>query len=159
LASAFANNATAGQARVRPLFEEGEIVAAIGAELIAVKAALDRLSGKTAWQRWLKDHVHYSLETAQNECGTVRRKKRKRFRFFRFTDASGDRVFPAEHRGGSVSFGLRHDEPMYASYEPVHSEAVKEEVVCGDVYSYRPPPKPPFPPSYPFESHLATLPS
>jgi hypothetical protein len=50
----------------------GEIIAAIGAELIAVKAALDRLSGKTAWQRWLKDHVHYSLETAQNYMSVAR---------------------------------------------------------------------------------------
>jgi hypothetical protein len=50
----------------------GEIVAAIGAELIAVKAALDRLSSKTAWQRWLKDHVHYSLETAQNYMSVAR---------------------------------------------------------------------------------------
>jgi predicted nucleic acid-binding protein len=32
---------------------------AIGAELVAVKEALDRLSDKTAWLRWLKEHVHY----------------------------------------------------------------------------------------------------
>jgi hypothetical protein len=50
----------------------GEIVAAIGAELIAVKAALDRLSGKTAWQRWLKDHVHYTIKTAQNYMSVAR---------------------------------------------------------------------------------------
>ncbi len=50
----------------------GEIIAAIGAELIAVKAALDRLSSKTAWQRWLKDHVHYSIKTAQNYMSVAR---------------------------------------------------------------------------------------
>jgi len=44
----------------------GRIVAEIGAELIATKAALDKTADKTAWQRWLKDHVHYSVETAQN---------------------------------------------------------------------------------------------
>jgi hypothetical protein len=44
----------------------GAIIAAIGAELIAVKEALDKLSGKTAWLRWLKDHVHYSTDTAEN---------------------------------------------------------------------------------------------
>ena len=44
----------------------GSIIAAIGAELIAVKEALDRLSDKTAWLRWLKDHVHYSADTAEN---------------------------------------------------------------------------------------------
>jgi hypothetical protein len=43
----------------------GGIIAAIGAELIAVKAALDKLSGKTAWLRWLKGHVHYSVKTAE----------------------------------------------------------------------------------------------
>ena len=32
----------------------GSIIAAIGAELVAVKEALDRLSDKTAWLRWLK---------------------------------------------------------------------------------------------------------
>jgi Protein of unknown function (DUF3102) len=50
----------------------GEIIAAIGAELIAVKAALDRLSGKTAWLRWLKQHVHYSADTAQNYMRVAR---------------------------------------------------------------------------------------
>jgi hypothetical protein len=62
----------------------GEIVAAIGAELIAVKAALDRLSGKTAWQRWLKDHVHYSVKTAQNYMSVARfaEKNESAFVFF-----------------------------------------------------------------------------
>jgi hypothetical protein len=50
----------------------GEIIAAIGAELIAVKEALDRLSGKTAWQRWLKGHVRYSVDTAQNYMRVAR---------------------------------------------------------------------------------------
>lgn len=50
----------------------GRIVAAIGAELIAVKAALDKTSDKTAWQRWLKDHVHYSVKTAQNYMSVAR---------------------------------------------------------------------------------------
>ena len=43
----------------------GGIIAAIGAELIAVKEALDKLSAKTAWLRWLKNHVHYSADTAE----------------------------------------------------------------------------------------------
>lgn len=38
----------------------GEIIDAIGAELIAAKEALDKTPDKTAWQRWLKGHVHYS---------------------------------------------------------------------------------------------------
>ena len=50
----------------------GSIIAAIGAELIAVKEALDRLSDKTAWLRWLKDHVHYSADTAQNYMRVAR---------------------------------------------------------------------------------------
>ena len=37
--------------------ELGRIVAEIGAELIAVKEALDKTSDKTAWLRWLKNHV------------------------------------------------------------------------------------------------------
>ena len=63
--------------------EMGRIVAEIGAELIAAKEALDKTPDKTAWQRWLKDHVHYSAETAQNYMSVARfAKKRKRFRFF-----------------------------------------------------------------------------
>jgi hypothetical protein len=50
----------------------GSIIAAIGAELIAVKEALDKTPEKTAWQRWLKDHVHYSIETAQNYMSVAR---------------------------------------------------------------------------------------
>jgi hypothetical protein len=44
----------------------GEIIAAIGAELIAVREALDKLAAKTAWLRWLKQHVHYSVRSAEN---------------------------------------------------------------------------------------------
>src|SRR5512137_1809929 len=50
----------------------GSIIAAIGAELIAVKEALDRLSDKTAWLRWLKQHVHYSVATAENYMRVAR---------------------------------------------------------------------------------------
>lgn len=50
----------------------GRIVAEIGAELIAVKAALDTTPDKTAWQRWLKEHVHYSVKTAQNYMSVAR---------------------------------------------------------------------------------------
>ena len=50
----------------------GSIIAAIGAELIAVKEALDRLSDRTAWLRWLKEHVHYSAKTAQNYMSVAR---------------------------------------------------------------------------------------
>ena len=50
----------------------GSIIAAIGAELVAVKEALDRLSDKTAWLRWLKDHVHYSADTAERYIQVAR---------------------------------------------------------------------------------------
>ena len=50
----------------------GSVIAAIGAELLAVKEALDKLSDKTAWLRWLKTHVHYSIETAQNYMSVAR---------------------------------------------------------------------------------------
>jgi hypothetical protein len=50
----------------------GRIIAAIGAELIAVKEALDRRAGKTAWMKWLKDHVHYSADTAENYMRVAR---------------------------------------------------------------------------------------
>ncbi len=50
----------------------GRIVAEIGAELIAAKEALDKTTDKTAWQRWLKDHVHYSIKTAQNYMSVAR---------------------------------------------------------------------------------------
>jgi len=39
---------------------------------------------RTAWQRWLKGHVHYSIKTSQDYLSVARfaGKKRKRFRFF-----------------------------------------------------------------------------
>jgi hypothetical protein len=61
----------------------GSIIAAIGAELVAVKEALDRLSDKTAWLRWLKGHVHYSAKTAQNYMSVARfAEKTKALSFF-----------------------------------------------------------------------------
>jgi hypothetical protein len=61
----------------------GRIVSEIGAELIAVKEALDKLPGKTAWLRWLKNHVHYSAKTAQNYMSVARfAKKTKALSFF-----------------------------------------------------------------------------
>ena len=61
----------------------GGVIAAIGAELIAVKEALDKLSDKTAWLRWLKTHVHYSAKTAQNYMAVARLgEKTKTFSFF-----------------------------------------------------------------------------
>ena len=54
----------------------GSIIAAIGAELLAVKEALDRTPAKTAWLRWLKQHVHYSVATAEN-CMRVGRFAKK----------------------------------------------------------------------------------
>jgi hypothetical protein len=50
----------------------GQIVAEIGAELIAVKEALDKTPDKTAWLRWLKEHVHYSAKTAERYMQVAR---------------------------------------------------------------------------------------
>jgi len=50
----------------------GRIVAEIGAELIAVKDALDQTADKSAWLRWLKEHVHYSVATAENYMRVAR---------------------------------------------------------------------------------------
>ncbi|MEK7994560.1 MAG: DUF3102 domain-containing protein [Planctomycetota bacterium] len=61
----------------------GSVIAAIGAELMAVKEALDKLSDKTAWLRWLKTHVHYSAKTAQNYMAVARLgEKTKALSFF-----------------------------------------------------------------------------
>jgi hypothetical protein len=61
----------------------GRIVVEIGTELIAVKEALDKTTEKTAWLRWLKEHVHYSVKTAQNYMSVARwAKKTKAFSFF-----------------------------------------------------------------------------
>ena len=54
----------------------GQIIAAIGAELIAVKEALDRLSNRTAWLQWLKQHVHYSAKTAERYMQVARFSKK-----------------------------------------------------------------------------------
>jgi hypothetical protein len=56
----------------------GRIIAEIGAELVAVKEALDRLSDKTAWLRWLKEHVHYSADTAQRYMRVARFSQKNR---------------------------------------------------------------------------------
>ena len=64
----------------------GQVVAGIGAELIAVKEALDKTPDRTAWLRWLKDHVHYSADTAQNYMRVAR--------------------FAEKNRNVSVFFGL-----------------------------------------------------
>ena len=56
----------------------GRIVAEIGAELIAAKEALDKLFDKTAWLRWLKDHVHYSADTAQRYMRVARFSEKNR---------------------------------------------------------------------------------
>ena len=56
----------------------GRIIAAIGAELIAVKEALDKLPDRTVWLRWLKAHVHYSADTAQNYMRVARFSEKNR---------------------------------------------------------------------------------
>ena len=67
----------------------GRIVAEIGAELIAVKGALDQTTDKSAWLRWLKDHVHYSIRTAQDYMSVARfAKKTQTFAFFSGMDPS-----------------------------------------------------------------------
>lgn len=67
----------------------GQIVAEIGAELIAVKEALDKLSAKIAWLQWLKDHVHYSADTAQNYMRVARfAEKNRNVSFFFELDPS-----------------------------------------------------------------------
>ena len=61
----------------------GPVIAAIGAELIAVKEALDKTPDKTAWLRWLKNHVHYTDRTARNYMEVARlAKNRKTFSDF-----------------------------------------------------------------------------
>ena len=50
----------------------GQIIAAIGAELIAVKEALDKTRDKATWLRWLKNHVHYSVDTAERYMQVAR---------------------------------------------------------------------------------------
>ena len=50
---------------------------------MAVKEALDLLSDKTAWLRWLREHVHYSADTAQNYMRVARfAEKTEALRFF-----------------------------------------------------------------------------
>jgi hypothetical protein len=43
-----------------------DVVADIGDELAATKAALDRSADKTAWLRWLRDHVQFVAQSAEN---------------------------------------------------------------------------------------------
>lgn len=64
--------------------EMANIIADIGDELIAVKEELDRGRDKTAWLRWLGDHVHYTPRTAQNyiKMADFRTKNTKTFSHF-----------------------------------------------------------------------------
>ncbi len=52
------------------------ILADLGAELIAAKAALDRTSDKTAWLRWLSGHVKFSIPSAENYMRLARLRKK-----------------------------------------------------------------------------------
>ena len=67
----------------RSRLNSGGSSATIDAKLIGVKKALDRRSDKTAWLRWLKDRVHNSADTAQNDMRDARfaEKQPKRFGF------------------------------------------------------------------------------
>jgi hypothetical protein len=70
---------------------------------------LDKTPEKTAWQRWLKDHVDYSIETTQNHMSVARlaKKNRKRLRFF----STWIRPFPKEPRTVTAA-------PFVASADP-----------------------------------------
>lgn len=63
----------------------GKLIADNGDYLIAVKEALDRATppDKTAWQRWLKDHIQYSQVTARRYMRLARLRK-KTFNVERF---------------------------------------------------------------------------
>jgi hypothetical protein len=60
------------------------VVADIGDELIATKAALDRGSDKTAWLRWLSGHINVAARSAQNymKIARLRGKYASAFSFF-----------------------------------------------------------------------------
>ncbi len=83
----------------------GGIIAAIGAELIAVKEALDRLSDKTAWLRWLKDHVHDSADTAQRYMRVARfsQKNRNAAVFFDLDPSVVYAALHARHAGAGAA--------------------------------------------------------
>jgi hypothetical protein len=57
---------------------------------MAVKKSLYQLFHKTAWLRWLKNHVHYSADTAQNYMRIARfgEKNENVFVFFFSLDSS-----------------------------------------------------------------------
>jgi len=40
--------------------------------MIPAKEALDKTPERTAWQRWLKEPVHYSIKMAQNYMSGAR---------------------------------------------------------------------------------------
>lgn len=54
----------------------GRIVAGIGDELIATKIALDRTPDKTAWLRWLSQHVKLGAQSAENYMRVSRLRKK-----------------------------------------------------------------------------------
>jgi hypothetical protein len=61
-----------------------DVVADIGDELVATKAALDRTSDKTAWLRWLRDHVQFVAKSAQNYMRVSRLRKINESAFAKF---------------------------------------------------------------------------
>lgn len=76
-----------GKAKLR---EMANIIADIGDELIAVKEELDRGPDKTAWMKWLKEHVHYTYRTAVNYINVAKMRKEnvKTFSHFLAMDSS-----------------------------------------------------------------------
>jgi hypothetical protein len=65
-----------------------DIVADIGDELVATKAALDRTADKTAWLRWLRDHVQFVVQSADNYMRVSRLRKKIPSAFQKFARLS-----------------------------------------------------------------------
>lgn len=61
-----------------------DVVADIGDELVATKAALDRSADKTAWLRWLRDHARFAVQSAENYMRVSRLRKKITSAFEKF---------------------------------------------------------------------------
>jgi hypothetical protein len=61
-----------------------DVVADIGDELVATKAALDRTADKTAWLRWLRDHAQFAAQSAENYMRVSRLREKIKSAFEKF---------------------------------------------------------------------------
>jgi len=126
----------------------GQVSAAIGAELIAVKEALDKTPDKTAWLRWLKSHVHYTDRTARNYMDVARLAKNRKT-FSDFSDLEPSVLYRIAALPDAIAATLTPDtlltDPKTGKQRPLKDMSARELDRALDALAGRPAPAKPKP--------------